>query len=180
MMADTNDTLLLRLASQVKLFTGLPRTALMRLLGRAERVALPANGLFFDQGDPGESFYVLVMGQAVVEVSAGQGWVELTRLRSGDSFGEMTLLDERVRSARVRALEPCVSLYFFGRNLSDTPDIQVVILKNMGRLLAQRLKSSSTEVAALKAALKEAAGTDQQTAEETEAAARGGPGPEQT
>jgi len=174
-MADTNDTLLLRLASQVKLFAGLPRTALMRLLGRAERVALPANALFFDQAEPGESFYVLVMGQAVVEVSAGHGWVELTRLNSGDSFGEMTLLDERVRSARVRALEPCVSLHFLGRNLNDSADIQVVILKNMGRQLAQRLKSSSTEVAALKAAL----GTAQSPGGEADGAARSTPGREQ-
>lgn len=149
-MSETNDSLLLRLASHVRLFSGMHRTTLVKLLGRAERVSQPVNGLFFDEGEAGESFYVLVMGKAVVEKKSASGWVELTRMGVGDSFGEMTLLDERIRSARVRALEPCVCLYFYGRNLADSPDIQAVIYKNMARLLTQRLKATSSEVATLK------------------------------
>lgn len=149
-MSETSDSLLLRLTSHVRLFAGMPRTALVRLLGKAERISQPANGLFFDEGESGESFYVLVMGKAVVEKKAAGAWVELTRLGSGDTFGEMTLLDEKIRSARVRAVEPCVSLYFHGKKLDDAPEIQAVIFKNMARLLTQRLKSTSAEVATLK------------------------------
>ena len=149
-MAEGTDTLLLRLASHVSLFSGMPRTALVKLLGRAEKVSQPVNGLFFDEGEAGESFYVLVMGKAIVEKKSAGGWVELKRLSVGDSFGEMTLLDERIRSARVRALEPCVCLYFYGKHLADSPDIQAVIYKNMARLLTQRLKATSSEVATLK------------------------------
>lgn len=149
-MSETSDSLLLRLTSHVRLFAGMPRTALIRLLGKAERISQPANGLFFDEGESGESFYVLVMGKAVVEKKAAGGWVELTRLGSGDTFGEMTLLDEKIRSARVRAVEPCVSLYFHGKKLEDAPDIQAVIFRNMARLLIQRLKNTSAEVATLK------------------------------
>lgn len=151
-MSDTNDSLLLRLASHVRLFSSMPRTALVRLLGKAERVSQPANGLFFDEGESGDSFYVLMMGKAAVEKKYAGGWVELSQLGPGDTFGEMTLLDVKIRSARVRALEPCVSLYFHGKRLEDSPDIQAVIFKNMARLLSQRLKTTSAEIATLKAA----------------------------
>lgn len=151
-VSDTNDSLLLRLASHVRLFSGMPRTALVRLLGKAERVSQPANGLFFDEGESGESFYVLMLGRAAVEKKSDGGWVELSQLGPGDTFGEMTLLDVKIRSARVRALEPCVSLYFHGKRLEDSPDIQAVIFKNMARLMSQRLKNTSAEVATLKAA----------------------------
>ena len=150
-MAETNDTLLLRLASHVSLFTGMPRTALIRLLGRAERVTQPAQGRFFDEGELGVSFYVLLMGRVMVEKRSGPHWVELSQLQPGDTFGEMSLLDEKYRSARVRALEPSVCLCIQGKGLEDSPDIQAVIFKNMARTLSKRLKSTSVEVASFKA-----------------------------
>ena len=150
-MADTNDTLLLRLASHVSLFTGMPRTALVRLLGRAERVTKAPQGLYFDEGEMGASFYVLLMGQVVVEKRASGHWVELSQLQPGDTFGEMSLVDEKYRTARVRALSPSVCLCIQGRGLEDSPDIQAVIFKNMARMLSKRLKNTSVEVASFKA-----------------------------
>lgn len=151
-MADTQDTLLLRLASHVDLFSGMPRTALLKLLGRAERVSKPVDGLFFEEGEMGASFYVTAMGLAVVEKRSGGRWVELTHLRPGDTFGEMSLLDEKYRSAQVRATEPTVCLRFASSVLDDAPDIQAVIFKNMARVLSRRLKTTSTKLAELKAA----------------------------
>jgi len=151
-MAEKNsDTLMLRLASHVSLFTGMPRTALILLLGRAERVTKAPEGLFFDEGEMGASFYVLVMGQVVVEKRSGGHWVELSRLKPGDTFGEMSLLDEKFRSARVRALEASVCLWFKEQGLADSPDIQAVIFKYMARMLTKRLKTTSAEVADFKA-----------------------------
>lgn len=75
-MAENNDALMLRLASHVSLFTGMPRTALVLLLARAERVTKAPEGLFFDEGEMGASFYVLVMGRGVVEKRSGRHWVD--------------------------------------------------------------------------------------------------------
>ena len=149
-MPDSQDSLLLRLVSHVDLFSGMPRTALLKLLGRAERVTQPANGLFFEEGELGASFYVTAMGVAVVEKRSGGRWVELTQLRPGDTFGEMALLDEKYRSAQVRATEPTVCLRFASSVLDDAPDIQAVIFKNMARVLSRRLKTTSTKLAELK------------------------------
>ncbi|MEI8267051.1 MAG: Crp/Fnr family transcriptional regulator [Betaproteobacteria bacterium] len=151
-MPDSQDSLLLRLVSHVDLFSGMPRTALLKLLGRAERVTQPVNGLFFEEGEMGASFYVTAMGLALVEKRSGSRWVELAQLRPGDTFGEMSLLDEKYRSAQVRAAEPTVCLRFASSVLDDAPDIQAVIFKNMARMLSRRLKTTSTKLAELKAA----------------------------
>ncbi|MEI8267932.1 MAG: cyclic nucleotide-binding domain-containing protein [Betaproteobacteria bacterium] len=169
-MAESNDALMLRLASHVSLFTGMPRSALVRLIARAERATKAPGGMFFDEGEMGASFYVLVMGLVVVEKRSRGHWVELSRLKPGDTFGEMSLLDEKFRSARVRALEPSVCLWFKEQGLADSPDVQAVIFKNMARMLAKRLKVTSAEVADIKAekmtASPEAASPAQKTVEE--------------
>jgi serine phosphatase RsbU (regulator of sigma subunit) len=52
-------------------------------------------------GDAGNAMYVISSGRASVH----QGDVVLAELGQGDLFGEMTVLDEQVRSASVTALE---------------------------------------------------------------------------
>lgn len=170
-MVETKDTLLLRLASHVSLFTGMPRTALMRLLGRAERVTQPAEGLFFDEGEMGASLYVLLIGQVVVEKRSSGHWVELSQMKPGDTFGEMSLVDEKYRTARVRALSPSVCLCIQDRALEDSPDIQAVIFKNMARMLSKRLKSTSVEVASFKAEKLTTAAAEAETAAAAQKAA---------
>jgi CRP-like cAMP-binding protein len=167
-MADNKDALLLRLASHVNLFSGMPRTALERLIARADRVTQKADGLFFDEGEMGASFYVVVMGSVTVEKRSGSHRIELNQLKPGDTFGEMSLLDEKYRSARVRALEPTVCLRFPGRGLDDSPDVQAVIYKNMARMLTQRLKANNTEVASFKAEKIEAAAAADSNAKKPE------------
>jgi len=63
----------------------------------------------FSEGDSSEDAFVISQGR--VEVIKGQGEHELRLavLGPGDVFGEMGLLDERPRSATIRALEPVVA-----------------------------------------------------------------------
>ena len=150
-MSEGTDTLLLRIASHVSLFAGLPRTLLERLIARSERFSRSENQLFFDEGEPGESFYVLVMGKAVVEKKSGPHWVRLATVSPGDTFGEMTLIDDKVRSARVRALGDCVSLHFSGARLKDSPELLAGIFRNIARLQTRRLKAVNIEVVSFKA-----------------------------
>ena len=57
-------SLLMKIASRVELFQGLGRVALERLLSRAERVSKEEGELFFDEGEDGASFYLLLLGEA--------------------------------------------------------------------------------------------------------------------
>lgn len=150
MSAPTN-ALLLRLASNVSLFAGMPRTLLERLLARSERVSRAENQLFFDEGEVGESFYVLLKGSATVEKKSGPHWVPLATVGPGDTFGEMTLIDDKVRSARVRSTSDSVCLHFAGARLKDAPELLAGIYRNIARLQTRRLKAVSIEVVSFKA-----------------------------
>ena len=158
-MSEGTNTLLLRIASHVSLFAGMPRPLLERLLARSERVSRAENQLFFDEGEVGESFYVLVKGTAVVEKKGGSHWVPLATVAPGDTFGEMTLIDEKVRSARVRATSESVCLYFAGARLHDAPELLAGIYRNIARLQTRRLKAANMEVVSFKAREMEAGGS---------------------
>lgn len=91
-------------------------------LARALRVRRFAQGdVVVEQGEPGTSFFVVANGEVNVErrttaaVAAGSGdpedsVVHLARLGPGSLFGEMAILSEAPRSARVVAAVPVVLL----------------------------------------------------------------------
>jgi ATP-binding cassette subfamily B protein len=82
----------------VPLLAGLddPARAAVAALFVSERH--PSGRIVFEQGDPGDRFYIIVRGS--VSVSAGAG--EIAVLEDGDYFGEIALLEQNVRSATVR------------------------------------------------------------------------------
>ena len=64
------------------------------------------NETVFSQGDPGNTFYIVLSGSVSVSIKAGAAEAEerVATLYNGDSFGELALLQEgSVRSATVRA-----------------------------------------------------------------------------
>jgi NADH:ubiquinone reductase (H+-translocating) len=76
---------------------------------RTERVThahYEAGEAIIRQGDLADAFYVIVRGTVQVVREADGQETELARLAAGDSFGELGLLQQRRRSATVRALEP--------------------------------------------------------------------------
>ena len=76
----------------------LSRAATLRSYRRGER--------FVTQGQPGDSFFVLVKGRVAVSILSPEGReIVLSTLAAGDHFGEMALLDEAPRSATVTAVE---------------------------------------------------------------------------
>ena len=146
------DKLILRLASNVKLFRGMTRPVLGQLIASAEKVTVAKGSAFFEQGELGESFHILVGGQAEVEKLIDRQTVRLTTLRPGDVFGEMSLIGENIRSATVRATADCVALHFSAARLSAHPGLVATLYLNIARTLSERLKASSEELARLKAA----------------------------
>eukprot|EP00123_Amoebidium_parasiticum_P015129 comp22799_c0_seq2/m.35756 comp22799_c0_seq2/g.35756 ORF comp22799_c0_seq2/g.35756 comp22799_c0_seq2/m.35756 type:complete len:365 (-) comp22799_c0_seq2:75-1169(-) len=57
------------------------------------------------QGDPGDTFYIIVEGEAIVtqQKSPGDEPIEVGRLHSSDYFGELALLSGRPRAATITA-----------------------------------------------------------------------------
>jgi NADH dehydrogenase len=63
--------------------------------------------VIFHQGDIGDFLYIIVSGQVEIFNEVDGKEVPITKLGKGEFFGEMSLLNEKQRTATVRCLEPC-------------------------------------------------------------------------
>ena len=83
--------------SRVPLFSQLSKHELEFVASRADEVEARAGQMLTTQGRPGDSFYILLDGEADVEVD---GKPRAT-LKTGDFFGEISMLDRGLASATV-------------------------------------------------------------------------------
>jgi CRP-like cAMP-binding protein len=126
------------------IFGGLRPDVLAALLETATAVTVPKDSFFFHEGEAAGSMFVLESGEvAVLKHWGGQEHL-LGRLRQGDCFGEMALLDLFPRSASVRALEPCTAIELSTASLYklyETDLAQFALVQmNIARELSRRLR----------------------------------------
>jgi predicted MFS family arabinose efflux permease len=94
----------LGLLAAVPLFAPLPVTTLERLAARSQWQEVEAGETVIAEGTTGESFYVVASGRVEVSRSGSR----LRVLEPGDSFGEIALLRDTMRTATCRALTDLV------------------------------------------------------------------------
>jgi CRP-like cAMP-binding protein len=110
----------------------------------AEEVRYMEGARVVKEGDDGDSFYVIMSGQAKVVSRSGK---VLARLLPGDFFGEISLLDGGRRTATVIGETPMVMIMVrrgrFHRMLAQDPSITVSMLKEVARRLRRMERSVS-------------------------------------
>jgi len=128
--------------AELPLFRNLSRRHLKRVASLARMRRFAAGTPIVRAGDAGSAFYVLIDGGARVVTPKGRA----RKLGSGDSFGEMALLDDSPRSASVVAegdvLTMTISRTAFGKLLRSEPALSQELL----RTLAARLRSAEKTV----------------------------------
>ena len=106
-------------------FAKLPNEALALLSSQLERVEVFAGDVVVRQGDPPGPMYVIESGRAR---SSREGEEDLGYFRTGDFFGERSLLLGEPRAATVEAVTDCVLLRFdpdlFQRLLGEYPEFR--------------------------------------------------------
>ncbi len=112
----------IELLQAVSMLNTLPLPAIERLARGLEPVVVPAGGEVFQQGDVGDRYFVIEVGEAEV---IGDGHVVAT-LGPGEGFGEIALLRRTRRTATVRAtselrLQSLRSDHFLPAVLGYTP-----------------------------------------------------------
>ncbi|NJD20093.1 MAG: cyclic nucleotide-binding domain-containing protein [Gemmatimonadetes bacterium] len=91
---------------KVDLFEGLPLEDLKRIAGIVEAASIEAGEILFEEGEPGDAFYIVFKGAIEISKVRPDGAREkLAVRRAGEGFGEMALLNDAPRSATARANE---------------------------------------------------------------------------
>jgi CRP-like cAMP-binding protein len=130
--------------ARVPLFEGLSPRHLRRIADLAEEERLMEGATIVREGDVGDTFYMVLEGEAKVRSRAGR---VVNRLRPGDAFGEISLLDGGPRTATVLADTPMRVLTLkrnaFMKVLAAEPAVAVKLLSDAARLL-RRMQRVST------------------------------------
>jgi WD40 repeat protein/CRP-like cAMP-binding protein len=90
---------------KVEIFTGFPDEALHELSKKLDMLSLPDKTVLFKEGDAGEEMYFISHGKVAIYGVDSQGQeVVFDELEPGEFFGEMSLLDQKPRSAYARTV----------------------------------------------------------------------------
>jgi CRP-like cAMP-binding protein len=127
-----------------RLFRDLPDPAVDKLATLAVRRAFRRGQRIFSQGDAGDSLLGVISGQVRISAStAGGKEVFLNILESGDSFGEIAVLDGNPRTASAEALSDVVLFVIQRADLIDLLGKQPKLAVHLIGLLCQRLRWTS-------------------------------------
>ncbi len=135
----------------VTMFSQTPDNVLADVANLLEDMDVSENETIFEQGDPGDSLYVIVDGKVRVH----DGDRLLNYLGESDVFGEMALLDPEPRLASVTTVEPTRLFRLdqapFYELMAERPEVATGII----RVLAGHLRNRVRDIARLNARVKE-------------------------
>lgn len=132
--------IMFRLIDRVRVFHGLKGEELMQLLEDAEKCTFGAGETILQEGSTGAWLYVIIDGKVTVTKSSGTSQTRLASLGPGDSFGEMSLVDQDTRSASVIAESPCLLLRLSEKSCQKHPTGSARIYRNIAQILSRRLR----------------------------------------
>lgn len=125
----------------VELFSQIPGEDLSQIGQIADEVEVERDAVVIDEGELGDSMFLLISGQVRVH----QGDKEIAILGERQVVGEMAVLDSEPRSATVTALTDVTLLRIsqedFSDILTEKPEIALGIIK----VLSRRLRSTTSK-----------------------------------
>ncbi len=103
----------------------------------------------FQQGDPGDSLFIVSDGKVATSVSTEDGEdLTVAEFGPGDFFGEMSIFEHAPRSATCRAADDAVVYRLhekdFSTLLSSRPTVAIKIMHKMLGVIAGRLENTSS------------------------------------
>ena len=123
--------------SKVPLFASLSKHELEFVASRADEVDAPAGKFLTTQGEPGDTFYVLLDGEARVDIDG-----ELRRtLVPGDFFGEISMLDRGLGTATITTTKPSRLLVMSHAQFRDAIKANDALLIKVLAAMGERLRA---------------------------------------
>lgn len=142
------------------LFKDFPEAELLRLAAIAKQEHFAAESTLFYQGEPGDKFYLIVLGSVSVRQSRDNNPAEeLVTLGSGQYFGEMAIIDDaHERSATIVTKEDThlitLSRTEVQKILEHDDRLAHHFYRALARGLTRRLRSTTRDAAFFRALAK--------------------------
>ena len=139
-MATSVTTQTVDFLATVQLFSGLDRTELQRFADVTREKFYPKGSVILFENDPGDSLFVVRSGRVKVVLIGEDGReVILGVLGVSEHFGELSLIDDRPRSAHVIAMEDSHLLVLrredFRARVEASPRVAWALLAELSRRL---------------------------------------------
>jgi predicted RND superfamily exporter protein len=130
----------------IPLFGGLSERQARVFALMSQIVSFPAGQRVFTEGERGDQMLVVIDGELSASLMRGTERVEYSRMRRGDTVGEIALFSER-RSADVDVVKQARVLRFGEADLARLgkryPRIAAKVNANLNRILANRVMSTT-------------------------------------
>lgn len=143
------------LLRNIPMFAKLEPSKLKLLAFTSERLAFDSGNALFRQGEPGDAAYIIIDGEASVEVDSPGGPITVATLGRNDFVGEIAILCDVPRTATVVAATNLVTLRIskdlFFRLVTEFPQMAVEIMRELAHrleLTTARLRQVVNENAA--------------------------------
>lgn len=134
----------MEILAKVPIFSGLSEKDLMEVVAVGAEVGFDSGKTILKQGEPGLSFLLVLEGK--VEVRQGDRVIATTG--PGGFFGEMTVFDDKPRSADVVAVEPTrcfgITNWSFLPLLRSNPTVAIGVINELVKRL-RRLEDNPTD-----------------------------------
>ncbi|MBN1563439.1 MAG: cyclic nucleotide-binding domain-containing protein [Anaerolineae bacterium] len=144
--------------SRVDIFMELKKTQLELVASICEEKTYQQGDLIFAEHTTGDELYVIAEGEVHIQVDpafvkggGGGGLQTIAILRRGQSFGEVALVDQGIRSAAARSAANNTQLLVIPREklmlLCDTyPQLGYRLMRNLAEDLAQKMRNVDLQI----------------------------------
>jgi CRP/FNR family cyclic AMP-dependent transcriptional regulator len=136
----------IQLLQAMPFFGAISNNSVTLILELSETQTVAAGDLFFQQGERGDSLYLLEKGRVTIcKKSEGQEYI-IRYAEVGDCFGELAMIDFSPHGASVRAEVDCAAIKIPSSALhtlyQQDSEQFLIIQMNMAREVSRRLRAA--------------------------------------
>jgi CRP/FNR family cyclic AMP-dependent transcriptional regulator len=113
-----------------------------RIAGLTEEVHFKPGEIIFEEGQPGDAFYLLLSGQVVIERNGNT----LREIKEKEAFGTLEVLDFHPRAVTAKAVDQVRALKLNGQEFHDLLSFDIEMVEAVFRMLCGLIRKILTLV----------------------------------
>ena len=113
-----------------------------RIAGLTEEVHFKPGEIIFEEGQPGDAFYLLLSGQVLIERNGNT----LREMKEKEAFGTLEVLDFHPRAVTAKAVDQVRALKLNGQEFHDLLSLDIEMVQAVFRMLCGLIRRILTLV----------------------------------